>query len=219
MRCLICKNRTQQFLDDKLEIKYWTCPDCGFVFKDPAHILGHEKERARYELHENSLDDPAYVAYFKKFLDQALVPFSGPGREALDFGSGPQPVLAQILERDYGYSCHIYDPYFAPCEGYKTKTFDVITATEVIEHLAQPLEAFEELASLLRPGGILAVMTQVLPETREDFLTWFYPRDPTHIRFFTIEALEVIGKRTGLDLVYTDSKSYHTFKKKSAGRL
>jgi 2-polyprenyl-3-methyl-5-hydroxy-6-metoxy-1,4-benzoquinol methylase len=39
------------------------------------------------------------------------------------------------------------------------ESFDVVTMIEVVEHISQPKRAFESLAKLIRPGGLLVIQT------------------------------------------------------------
>lgn len=40
-------------------------------------------------------------------------------KSGLDFGSGPSPVLAMIMERDYGFDMDIYDLFYSPEKPYR----------------------------------------------------------------------------------------------------
>ncbi len=57
-----------------------------------------DEERAEYDLHENSIEDMGYVNYLDNFLIKAVDPYINEG-QALDFGCGPEPVLAELLKR------------------------------------------------------------------------------------------------------------------------
>ena len=105
--CLLCGAETTRIHSKHADYHY--CPEYEFLFKDARFLLTPEEELQEYDLHQNSLEDPRYIAYFARFLDSAVFPFVHEGRQALDFGSGPSPVLAQLLERDYGYTMDVYD--------------------------------------------------------------------------------------------------------------
>ena len=190
------------------------CPDCGFSWLDAAHHLGPEEERARYQLHRNTVDDAGYVAYLRGFIDHALRPYLPPGpSDALDFGCGPTPVLARLLEQDLGYRTALYDPYFFPQLPETGTCFDLVTATEVAEHLADPVAIFRQLAGFLRPGGLLGIMTLLPPEDDGDFLDWFYLRDRTHRAFYARSALLRLAGRSGLRPVWDDGVRMATFRR------
>lgn len=214
MYCIICDQSTCLFQHPKFKTSYHRCSTCGFISKDSKDHVSSEEEFKIYEYHENSIEDEGYVAFFEKFLHTAVFPFTNGGKQAFDFGSGPAPVLAQLMERDYRYECTIYDKFYAPKKTYLDKTFDLITSTEVMEHISDPFPVFEELRDLLKDDGILSVMTLFPPDEYDTFFNWHYMRDETHISFYTSKAMEIIADKIGLSIVYCDNSRYTSFKKK-----
>lgn len=216
MHCLICDTKTESSLDPQTNFTYHFCQACGFIGKDPANFPSSTEEFEEYELHQNSLEDERYVAFFEQFLQAAVFPFVKKGRKALDFGSGPSPVLAQLMERDYNYDYTIYDKIYQPDTHYKESDYDLITVTEVMEHIAEPLLVFQELGELLKAGGILSIMTLFPPAKRADFFHWYYRHEVTHLSFYTSQSMNIIAKKIGLELIYCDNKRYTTFRKKES---
>jgi len=115
----------------------------------------------------------------------------------LDFGCGPSPVLAHLLQTSAN-TVRYFDPYFFPDTAYTSHQYDLITSTEVFEHLTNPHAVLAHLASLLAPKGHLALMTHFHYDDPERFSAWWYPKDPTHITFYTPYTFEVMGAKTGL---------------------
>jgi hypothetical protein len=77
--------------------------------------------------------------------------------------------------------------------------YDFITATEVVEHLARPLKDLNLLAGILRKGGVLAIMTEiVLPQS--DFKSWYYKNDPSHVCFFSEKTFVYLANFLGLEI-------------------
>ena len=69
-----------------------------------------------------------------------------------------------------GLSMSVYDPfYFANAEALR-REYDVVTCSEVVEHFRSPQSEWARLASLVRPGGLLAVMTHFSVDGR--FAGW-----------------------------------------------
>jgi hypothetical protein len=213
-KCGICGSTTREILQKKFSLKYHYCDMCGFISKDAENRISLEDELKIYKKHNNSIDDPRYVAYFKDFIDSAVIDFVSNGRRGLDFGSGPSPVLATILDRDYGFDMDIYDLFFAPNKVFSGKKYHLITSTEVFEHLGDPLEYFKLLAGCLEDDGLLSIMTLFHPLDDQEFLDWYYIRDMSHISFFTGDTMKVISGITGLDLVFTDNRRYTSFRLK-----
>lgn len=151
-------------------------------------------ERAHYETHEN---DPADTGY-RRFLDRLAAPLverlEG-GARGLDYGAGPGPTLS-LMMAERGFPTSVYDPFFAPDNAVLDDTYDFVTCTETAEHFFDPGAEFERLGGLLRPGGWLGMMTQLLMPRRV-FARWRYVRDPTHVVFYRPRTLGWIADHFG----------------------
>jgi hypothetical protein len=210
--CKICGGKTREVLHEKFKIKYFNCLNCDFIFKGEESLISKEEELKIYNRHNNSIDDPHYVAYFKDFIDKTITPHCPNPKKVLDFGSGPSPVLAMILERDYDFSVDIYDPFYSPEKVYRGKKYDLIVSTEVVEHLKDPLDYSLKFKELLVDDGFLCIMTLFHPNNDEKFKSWRYIGDKSHISFFTLKTMNYIAKKVGLSLVYSDNRRYTVFK-------
>ena len=135
LTCPLCqKSEVSPFFKDQRD--YFICAHCSLVFVPPQQFLSLEEEKAVYDLHENSTDDPGY----RRFLNRTFKPVLQnlkPGSYGLDFGSGPGPTLSVMFE-EQGHSMNIYDPIYTPETEVFQHQYDFITATEVVEHLHHP---------------------------------------------------------------------------------
>jgi SAM-dependent methyltransferase len=79
-------------------------------------------------------------------------------------------------------------------------SFDVVIAAEVLEHIPPDQAAMNEIARVLRPGGVVAVTVPAwLPERICWLLSDDYHNVPGgHVRIFTRPELETKLKRAGL---------------------
>ena len=116
----------------------------------------------------------------------------------LDYGCGPGPALAAMLE-EAGVAMVLFDPFFHPDSDALQRSYDVITLSEVAEHFSQPADEFDRLDRLLRPGGWLGVMTCFQTDD-ERFAAWHYRRDPTHVVFYRAKTFEVLAAYKGWNL-------------------
>jgi len=212
MHCHICEEETEKIKDIAFDHRYAYCCKCEYIRIYSEDRVTQEEEKALYDYHENSIEQEGYVNFFKKFIDQGVMPFIKGGK-GLDFGSGPEPVLAQVMARDYQQQIDCYDLYYQPEKLYEGKLYDYIISTEVMEHLYHPMEVMEEMHKHLKVGGILALMTLFHGCDREKFLTWWYRRDETHISFFTPKTFQVMGEKLGFKVIYTDHQRYITLEK------
>ena len=98
-----------------------------------------------------------------------------------------------------GFPTVDYDPFFFPDQALLSRQYDFLVCTEVLEHLRRPSEVLARLDLMLKPGGLLGVMTGVL-EDDAAFEGWWYRKDFTHIAFYRPETLAWIARRFGWSL-------------------
>ena len=195
--CPLCGSACRPYFSDRWR-DYLECENCELVHVAAQQWPSNEEERAHYGLHDNRVDDPGY----RHFLGRLATPLRQrlPANSAgLDFGCGPGPALAAMLE-EAGHQVSLYDIFFHPHPAALEQQYDFITATEVLEHLQRPGEELERLWQCLKPGGWLGIMTRRLPE-REKFEHWHYRRDPTHIVFFADGTFEWLARHWNAGLV------------------
>lgn len=193
--CPLCLSSSNAIPFAKLAAKeYWLCPQCDYTFLAPQFWLNHAEESAHYQLHDNRVDDPHYINFLNR-LSIPLVKRLAPHAQGIDIGCGPGPALAITLSQQ-GYPCAHYDPLFFPNKALLTQQYDFVTATEVVEHLRTPAITWQLLHRLVKPKGLLAIMTswRVAPEY---FAQWHYPRDPTHIGFYQPTTFQWLADQWG----------------------
>jgi len=176
---------------------------CHLVFVPTEFHLSSEDEKAQYDLHDNQIDDPGYRKFISRTIDPVLSRVNKIAK-GLDFGCGPGPVLS-VMAKEQGVQVKNYDLYYANHPELLDQTFDFITMTEVIEHLARPFEVLNQLDKMLNSGGLLAIMTKRVKD-QDAFATWHYIHDPTHICFFSVPTFEWIAtkKNWRLEIVAND---------------
>lgn len=202
MKCLLCSSESAAFYikeeKDRGELTYFQCSGpCGLIFLNPKQRLGESEEKERYDLHNNDPDDQGYIDFLHRVTDE-LVPLLSPGAEGLDFGCGPGPAMQTILE-PLGFMVSNYDPYYFADAAVLERQYDFITSTEVFEHLYDPLATLRQVDSLLKAGGVLAVMTEMVnePASQKEFAKWWYHTDPTHVCFYSQQTFEWIAEQFG----------------------
>lgn len=143
-------------------------------------------EQAEYDKHQNSPDDLGY----RKFLSRLFTPLHTrlkPASHGLDFGCGPGPTLS-LMFKEAGHRMSLYDPIYAPDTLTLKGPYDLITASEVVEHLHDPATELDRLWSILKPGGWLGIMTKLALD-KDAFSRWHYKNDPTHVCFFSDQTM------------------------------
>ncbi|WP_406565338.1 class I SAM-dependent methyltransferase [Marinobacter litoralis] len=163
----------------------------------PECRLTPDEECAVYQLHDNDPDDAGYRRFLSKLADPILAALPE-GAAGLDFGCGPGPALAAMFE-EAGFPVALYDLFFYPESAVLEQRYDFVTCTEVVEHLFEPAKVFAQFDRLLKPGGVLGVMTCF--QTDDDrFDNWHYRRDPTHVVFYRQATFEWLAVRYGWHL-------------------
>jgi len=204
MNCKICKNDTIIIKDIAQEKSYYICQNCQSIMLSDTCLVTKDREKAQYENHNNNFQSKGYVKMFEDFLDFFWSDLDEKKANALDFGCGPGPVLAQIL-KNRGLSVDIYDKFYQPKKIFENKKYDLITSTEVFEHLQNPFEILTLFKKHLKKDGIIAIMTLFHQNNTEDFLKWWYRRDPTHTSFYTPKTFEVLCDMCGLKVLKHDN--------------
>jgi 2-polyprenyl-3-methyl-5-hydroxy-6-metoxy-1,4-benzoquinol methylase len=138
-----------------------------------------------------------------------------PGGRLLDIGSGagefaarmrqlgwdvecaePDAAAAAVASRAFGLKVHHGD---LGALRLPAGAFDAVTMSHVIEHLPDPLATLREAARLVRPGGMLAVVTPNVQGLGcrlfgADWMHWDVPR---HRFLFSCGALAEVARRAG----------------------
>ena len=198
--------------------KLLRCPCCHLVYAAPDDLPAPEAERGRYLLHRNTPEDAGYVRFLRRLWEpvKELLPRPWPaGARLLDYGSGPEPVMAGLIRAE-GFPCDIYDPFFAP-ELPSHAPYMAILACEVVEHFHAPLKSWRHICSLLATGGVLGVMTSLAPETPEEFSRWSYAGDFTHVAFYSEETLRWVAEELGLRSLGSPEKGVQLFEEGGRG--
>ena len=192
--CPVCRSSSVLLFAEVEAKHYWRCQSCLATYLDPQYFPSAAEEISQYRLHENDVDDPAYRQFLSK-LAQPVLEHIGPASEGLDYGCGPGPALAAIL-REAGHTVALYDPFFHPDVTPLARTYDFIVCSETAEHFHRPAEEFARMGSLLRPGGMLGVMTCFQTDDAR-FANWHYRKDPTHVVFYRASTFTVLAEQHG----------------------
>jgi SAM-dependent methyltransferase len=187
--------------------QYHLCCSCSLIFVDPCHHLSLAEEKAHYTTHENSIENDGYVNFLNLVL-QPMRPYLDDTMRGLDYGCGPGPTLSQLLKRQ-GIACDDYDPLFAsrPLQP----PYDFIFATECFEHFYKPNKEIQQVCRLLKPGGLLGIMTECWT-TLDQFAKWYYTKDPTHTAFFHEDTFSFLCRQFGLEVLWKDEKRVVIFR-------
>ena len=141
----------------------------------------------------------------------------GKGRKLLDVGCGsgdfllgmrargwsvlgvePDPVAAAAARKN---GLDVRDGMLADAD-FADDTFDAIVLSHVIEHVHEPMALLRECGRVLRPGGVLVLMTPNLTSVghRKFGADWRGLEPPRHLHVFSVESLAACVQRVGLEV-------------------
>jgi SAM-dependent methyltransferase len=151
----------------------FACPDCGALFYPPLNVPNyHDPDVMDWGWHQFHIQQGAGLLPITDKISRIDRPAGSTCLEigcgygfGLDFaihalgwqasGIDPSP-MAQLGGRDLGIT--IIDGYFPQADP-PTRLWDVIAATEVIEHVQRPIDLLHALRARLAPDGILLLTT------------------------------------------------------------
>ncbi len=197
MNCPLClSTQSRLFFKEKARF-FHRCNHCDLIFLDDQFYLSETDEKKRYDLHDNNPEDPAYVAFLMQLI-KPIKPYLNSNMTALDFGSGIGRVIESVLKGSVK-EINSFDPFYLNKPSLLTKQYNIITATEVVEHLKTPAQVFEHLKKMLLPDALLGRMTKLSDHI--DFPSWYYKNDPTHIVFYSKKTMHWIAEKFSFDIL------------------
>lgn len=197
--CPLCHHtETDLFHQDK-QRPYFQCQQCALVFVPPSHLPSLAREKQEYDLHQNLDSDLGYQRFLSKLTDP-LTEVLAQGATGLDYGCGPNPVLAKMLN-SRGFTTRYFDPIYFPATEPLTDRYDFISCSEAIEHFHQPAKEWRHWMTMLRNHGWLGIMTKRVINAQR-FAHWHYKNDITHVSFFSSATFDWLAQRDGLTLKY-----------------
>ena len=187
--------------------KVWVCENCGHAqspdlpdisdFYDTQYrisldIDGHD------QLYENKNGQQLFrTAYQAEMLENLDIPKHS---KVLDFGAGKATTLQRLTEKRPDLSPHVFDvsndyidhwidwidinnqaTYELPQRW--NNYFDLITAHFVLEHVADPVEVFEDISRCLAPDGKLFFSVPDAEANTGDLLV------VDHLNHFTLSSV------------------------------
>lgn len=182
--CPLCYSRSALLFSGPLG-EHYDCPVCRGIFLGPEYLPPADREKERYDTHNNDVSDLRYQQFVAPLVD-CLLAEQSVEKAGLDYGCGPGPVISYLL-LGRGYSVELYDPFYRPDQSVLKSKYDFIICSEVLEHFHRPALEFERLAGLLRPEGRIYCLT-CLYDDLVPFGDWYYKNDPTHVFFYRAQT-------------------------------
>jgi len=210
--CVACGSGKAEKLGVKNELDIVSCRHCRTIYTPYSPWYSS----AYYYVDYYKQDDIAAPDFIKQRLDEITAGFAPYRRtnKLLDIGCGAGNLLeaarnhgwqAQGLDVSPNAVKHVRGLGLEVFEGelqaaqYSAGEFDVITAAELLEHLFEPRALLQELARILRPGGLFWTTT---PHARGISarllgLKWRCIWPPEHLQLFSVAGLTALLREVG----------------------
>lgn len=225
--CPVCGAHGLPVIQRHLEFSLRHCSTCGVRHWSPRAHPGaafYEEERNSIyrDLHDGKdrPDDPRFTRFFREFSHLR-------GIRALDVGCSDGAFLSRLeAQGNHGWGIDIDTRALAVARGRGLSnvqradvaefadsarrdglTFDLITAFDVIEHLADPIAAIRDLATLLAPDGRFVVTVPNRRRLLADAMPIDFP--PHHFFRFDAASLVETMRRAGLESVRVEAFQYN----------
>jgi 2-polyprenyl-3-methyl-5-hydroxy-6-metoxy-1,4-benzoquinol methylase len=208
------------------------CRGCGLCLVNPLGHFRGENETEDYFLNdylplhlanlENSLAERrAHIAAIQRhFLLPAHPRHLDVGcamgsmlEEAKAAGWDPMGVETSEFAAKYAEE-HSGCPVYAGTlenAAFPSESFDVVTLMDVIEHVPNPSGLVSEIFRVLRPGGVLFILTPNF----SSFFVWLYGLEAYgvwpehHVVYFQPSTIESLLRRVGFAKIITGSKDFY----------
>lgn len=210
--CPACHNSENTELGEKNGFLMLNCKNCRSIYS--SH-LPTEVEAEDYDVYysEENLKVPAFILKRLDSIIEDFKPYFQHGR-LLDIGFGAATLMQVAQEKGWQVSGievslpavkHARNLGFDVFHGELTEAeypdgfFDVITASEIIEHCPQPEIVLDEVMRILRPGGLLWATTPSAKGLSYQLtgLDWTVISPPEHLQLFSKKGVAMMFKKAG----------------------
>lgn len=215
--CVACGSSQMQSLGIKNELDVVSCRQCATIYTPYSPWYSSEYYYASY-YPEESLAPPAFVQTRLEEITAGFAQYRQTNR-LLDIGCGAGTLLqaarkngwaAQGLDVSPSAVTHVRKLGFEVFQGELQKAefpsghFDVITAAEILEHLSNPGLLVEEVARVLRPGGMFWTTTPHARglSARVLGLQWRCVWPPEHLQLFSVAGLKALLRNAGFSRIH-----------------
>jgi len=189
--------------EDKEKLKIYDSPDNIKFFNKKLNDLDYNSKEYKY-----------YFKHFRPFID-LIRKYKIKGK-SLDIGCGGGHLLKLLSENNFkAEGIEItdklvkalnkkYKVYLAELGDKKLKQkYDLLTASQVIEHISDPNKFVQEMNKLLKKKGYVIISTPYLNGLVPKILRtkWYGLGYGQHLNFFSPKNLEILFKKNGFEIL------------------
>lgn len=210
--CPSCQSRKAAVAGEKNGFHLFVCRDCQTLFTERLPVFAEAENYDDYYTAAN-LQVPEVISKRVGEIIDGFAPYRQTNR-LLDIGFGAGTILQIAREKDWEvFGVEVSEPAVEQAEKsgftvfhgeleaarYPNHYFDVVTASEIVEHLPEPQSLFNEVARILRPGGLFWATTPSVQSLSYRLMgvDWSVVAPPEHIQLFSQKGVFRMLKSAG----------------------
>jgi SAM-dependent methyltransferase len=212
--CPACKNDNAQLRGEKSGSTIWICSSCRtlFTIRNTTEVFDY----ADY-YNEGNFIVPEFINQRLDQIVQQFTPYRQNNR-LLDVGCGAGHLLRATMRagwqsegvevskssvdylRSQGFNVF---HGFLETANYPDNLFDIVTISELIEHVSEPEKLLCEIARILRPGGLLWGTTPNGNGISAMLLgiKWTCVAPPEHLNLFSPKGMKILLNKAGFSKI------------------
>jgi SAM-dependent methyltransferase len=219
--CVACGSKNANSLGVKNELEIVSCRDCRTLYTPYSPWYSSSYFYLGYYLRPDEVETPPFVKQRLEEITAEFTPYRQTGR-LLDLGCGAGDLLqaarkhgwnAQGVDVSSHATKHVRELGFEVFEGelkdagFPAAQFDVVSAAELLEHIFDPRAVVQEVARILRPGGLFWLTTPHARglSARVLGLKWRCIWPPEHLQLFSEGGLKALLRDAGFSKIRVDT--------------
>ena len=219
--CVGCGSSKAQKLGVKNELEVVCCAGCGTIYTPYSPWYTSSYFFFFFYLNDDETHTPPFVLQRLEEITAYFAPYRQ-SNKLLDLGCGAGDLLeaarrngwqAQGVDVAEHVVNHVRQRGFEVFEGelheagFPAGKFDVVTAAELLEHISDPRALLQEVARILRPGGLFWTTTPHARgiSARMLGLQWRCIWPPEHLQLFSIRGLKALLREAGFRDIRVDT--------------
>jgi SAM-dependent methyltransferase len=214
--CPACANSKPTGYGQKNGFEILVCGTCQTIYTDRLPAAAEVENYDDYYT-ETNLSVPEFINRRVEEIIGGLAKFRRTNR-LLDIGFGSGNILQAAAKLGWGvYGQEVSRPAIEHAEklgfevfhgelfdaAYPDSHFDIVTASEIVEHLTDPEIVLKEIARILRPGGMFWATTPFARSLSFRILgvNWSILSPPEHVQLYSKKGMRQILKSAGFSRI------------------